>query len=871
MIDSLRETWSRIRATFVADRLDRELDEELANHREAIVDDLRRQGMPEDDARREAARRIGRLDPLREDHRDERGFPELDLALQSARHAARRLARAPVFTSVVILTLAIGIGANTALFSLVDSLLLRSIPVREPERLVHLQVFGDQHPTRFDKPLAETFQHSTFAAVRAERSIVEDVVGFQRTERPIIEIDGQVEPERAVDIVSSNFFDGLDVRPIIGRASDSTAGYAAVISERWWRTRFGGRLGALGRVVTVDNRTYTIIGVAPPRFHGFDIDRSPDVWISPQAERLLMVARLREGVTPEQAQAALHRILVADVNERWRDEARATLATRVGKGYSGIRDQYQGALIALMGLVTLVLLTTCANVGNLMTLRNAARRRELAMRAALGASRNRLIVYSLAETAMLAAAGCVGGVLLAPVGVSTLLSMLPLAAPPDSLAFNADARLLAFSTATCALGALVFGVVPAWRAAAVDLAGTLQTSHGMTPPRQVRFLGRSLVSAQVALSVVLLIAAGLFVQTLRTLARIETGYGAERIVQIAVDTRYAGYTERDIPALTSLVMERVAATPGVRMVTRTDSKLMQGRSSTTVGLQLPGLPDNWNWDGMEVGPRFFETMGIEIVRGRAFTPADYVARDGRRSTRISPPYIVNEAFAKHFLPGADPLAPSTGIIGIARDAKLFSLKGDVKPVMFMTTHRTDYFPGVLLRASGDPRAMEASLRRTLDAVNPRLLTSITTVSEAGSRGIARERMVAVISGFFSALALLLAAMGMFGVASNTVATRAKELGVRRALGAGQWKIIGASLRETAIAFAVGLFVGSAVAMAVVRALASVIADLLYGIAATDAANLAAAVGVMFVVALAACAIPAIRATRIDPLVSIRQD
>jgi len=869
--DWFRETWSRIRATFVADRLDRELDEELSTHREAITNDLHRLGMSEDDARRAAARQIGRLDPLREDHRNERGLPWLDLGLQSVRHAARRLARSPVFTVVVILTLALGIGANTALFSLVDSLLLRSLPVRDAERLVHLQVFAESNPTRFGKPLAESFERSTFAAVRAERATVENVVGFQRTVRPTIQIDGRPEPERAVDVVSNDYFAGLGVRPIFGRASDSTAGNTVVISERWWRTRFARSDDVLGRVITVDNRNYTVIGVAPPRFHGFDIDRSPDAWISTQSDRLQMVVRLRAGTTPEQAQSALHFILMTDVNPEFAGDVQATLATPVGKGYSGIRDQYQGALLALMGLVTLVLLTTCANVSNLMMLRNAARRRELAMRAALGASRARLIAYSLAETVMLAVAGCMAGILIARAGVSILLSMLPLAAPPGSLAFNADGRLLAFSAAICALGTLLFGVVPAWRAAAVDLAGALQTTHGLTAPGRFRLFGRSLVTAQVALSVLLLAAAGLFVQTLRNLANTETGFGADRVLEVGLDTRYAGYGERDVAPLIPLVLERVAATPGVRMVTWADSKLMKGRSSTTMAVRLPGLPDNWDWEGMEVGADFFETMGIDIVRGRAFTTADFTVRARNRSLRVSPPYIVNEAFAKRFLPGADPLASSTGIIGIARDAKLFSLKGDVKPVMFMVANRNEYFPGVLARASGDPRAVELALRNSVNGINPRLLTTITTVSEAGGRGIARERMVAVISGFFSGLALLLAAMGIFGVASNSVATRAKELGVRRALGAGQWTIISASLRETAIVFTVGLALGTVGSMAFVRVSSRLIADLLYGLTATDVASLGVAVGVMLVAALAACAIPAIRATRIDPLVSIRED
>lgn len=488
-MELLRVIWSRVRSTFTADRIASEFDDELAEHLELLTDELRRSGLSEADARREAARKLGRLDALRDDHRAERGWPALDLFLQSLRQSLRRLGRTPVFTAVVTLTLALGIGANTALFSLVDNLLLRSLPVRDPDRLVDLAVFMlNTGGNDFDKPLAGEFKRTTFAAVRAQSQIVEDVVGYRYTDRPKIAIDGVAQPERGVDLVSANFFPGLGVPPIIGRSPDASDGDVVVISERWWRSRFASSPDVLGRAITVDDRPYTIIGVAPLRFHGFEIDRSVDAWISAGETELNMIARLQPGVTPAQAEAVLHNILVEEVAARDRDEPMATQARAMGQGVSDVRSQYRGALLALMALVTLVLLTTCANVGNLVMLRGTARRRELTLRSALGARRATLVAHSLVETTLLAVAGCVGGLLFAKWAVSIVVAMLPLPAPPDAFAFHADTRIVAFASAICVLSALLFGLLPAWRATDVDSPGR---SSRATASRRRRGRGSS--------------------------------------------------------------------------------------------------------------------------------------------------------------------------------------------------------------------------------------------------------------------------------------------------------------------------------------------------------------------------------------------
>jgi predicted permease len=870
-IDQIRRAWARLRATFVANRLDRELDEELKAHLEMLADDLQRSGLSEAAARREAARKLGRVDTIRQDHREVRSVPPLDLLHQSLRYSLRTLVRTPVFTVVVTFTLAIGIGANTALFSVVDNLLLRSLPVAGPDQLVQLRVFQANEIAPFHKPLAEAFDAATFAAVRARDAVVADLLGFQRTNRPKISVDGSAEPQLAVDLVSANFFTALGVSPVIGRSLGPADEGVALISERWWRTRFGGEVDVLRRVLTIDGETYQVIGVAPLRFHGFDVDRSPDIWISAGSARLQMVARLRDGVAPAQAGAALHPLLFATVSPEYQSEPSVTEAKPVGKGLSDLRDQYRAALWALMGLVTLVLLTTCANVGNLVMLRNTARRRELALRSALGAGRARLVVHSVVETTLLAAVGCMLGVLLARWGVTLGVALLPIEALPDVLTFHADTRVLGFAAGICALSALLFGLVPAWRSANVNPAGTLQSSHAQSAPRQVRHLGRALVGAQVALSVILLVGAGLFVQTLRNLSRMQMGYSTEQLLQVEVDSRYAGYEEAQTPELARVLLDRLAAVPGVQSASRTNYPLMQG-SGTSMAILLPGLTRRGDqvWDALEAGPDFFETMGIEVARGRTWTLADF-GSVGADFARFDGPYVVNEAFVRTFYPSADPLAPGSPVIGVVKDVRLLSVKDEVQPLMFLPSRNPSRVTALQVRTAGDPVAMQQSIREAIRAVNPLLFSGMSTLGEVSGRSIAKERMVATLSGFFSLLGLGLAAIGIFGIASSAVAQRTKELGIRRALGAGQGSLVLGALRETLVVFALGLGAGALAAAGLARVASSLVADLLFGLTATDAVNLGLATFVMVVVAVLACAIPALRATRIDTLLCLRGD
>jgi predicted permease len=871
MREWFRTMWSRSWAVVRRGRLDREFDEELTTHLELLIEEGRNRGLSDADARREALRKLGRPVALREGHREQRGLPWLDVFAQDLRYAVRMLWKSPAFTGIVTLSLALGIGANTALFSLVDDLLLRSLPVREPDQLVQVQQTSTGIGIRKTGIL---FSKPTFDYVRAHNQVFAEIVGFNALDRPTVSIDGVAEPSRQVEEVSENFFRDLGVAPAVGRTPESSDNAVAIISHGLWRARFGSSSDVVGQVLTIDGQAYTIIGVAPPWFRGLSIESSADLWISSRtAASQQMIARVKPWVTSAQAQAAmqvLFRQLAQAQPEvvRW-DEGMQIELLSAGKGLSQLRAQYKRPLLALTVLVTLVLLITCTNVGNLLMVRNSARRRDLAVRAALGASRSRLVLQYLVESAVLAAMGGIVALVFARWGVSIMLSMLPLAAIPEGLVFQADARVLGFAAGVSLLCALLFGLAPAWRATQIDLTAGLRPSQGSTPTRSARRLRHSLVACQVGLSVLLLVGAGMFVQTLRNLVRLDVGFTAESLMQVSLDSHGSGYRQEQIRGLYRLLLERVSAIPGVRSVAGVRSPIMRGGLSRTrfsnIGSIRPIGPDE-SWDSLEVGPSFFETMNIPVVRGRSFNAADFE----RGRTLV----IISEAFVKHFFPNEDPMAGKRGevFIGVVRDAKLASVRGESGPMMYLlASSQANRLDALVVRTAGDPNAIARAIQQEIRRVHPRLLVGISTMRQDIDRSIAKERMVAATSAFFSLLGLMLASIGIFGVASYTVAQRTNELGIRMALGASRWSVIRASLRETMVVFGVGLAVGIIAAIAAVRLTASFISDLLFGLTATDAANIVGAVLMMAAVTLAACVLPARRATRIDPLAAIRHE
>jgi predicted permease len=876
----LRTIWSRSLAMVRKDRLDREFDEELTTHLELLIDEGRRRGMSHTDARRQALLKLGGLASICEVHRQQRGLPVLDVLAQDLRYAVHMLWKSPAFTCIVTLSLGLGIGANTALFSLVDDLLLRSLPVREPGRLVQVR---QTVTTLGITKVATSYPKDAFDYIRRHNQVFSEIVGFTALDRPVVMVDGIAEPGRQVEQVSENFFRDLGVPTALGRTPDSSDGPVAVISYRLWRARFDGSSSAVGRSLTIDGQAYSLIGVAVPQFLGVSLEGSPDVWISSArlsaAAPQQMIARLKPGVIASEAQAALEVLFNRLAQEQpgvvaggrpGQPPAHVALLA-AGKGLSALRAQYERPLLALTGLVTLVLLITCTNVGNLLMVRHSGRRRELAVRAALGARRSRLVLQYMVESAVLATLGGILALVFARWGVSIILSMLPLSTRPEGLAFQADVRVLGFAASVSLLSALLFGLAPAWRAAQVDLTNSLRSSQGSRSTKRSRRLGRTLVACQVGLSVLLLVGAGLFVQTLRNLVRLDVGFNPESLLQVTLDTRGSGYREGQVGGLYRLLLERVSAIPGVRSVTGIRNDVMKGNYSRGV-MAIPGrtLDRGEAWELASVGPSFFETMNISIVRGRTFTAADFAQE--RRCV------IISEAFAKRYFPNEDPVgkriggSPNTEIIGVVRDTRLTAVRTESGPMMyFMAPREPDRIGALEVRTAGDAAALTRAVREEVQRVHPRLLVDIRTMRQEIDRNIAKERMVAATSAFFSLLGLVLVSIGIFGVASYTVAQRTNELGIRTALGANRWSVIRESLRDTMHVFAAGLAAGIIAALAAVRLTASFISDLLFGLTAADVVNIVGAVLLMVAVALAACILPARRATRIDVLTAIRDE
>jgi predicted permease len=873
MLSWLRVTAVRIRSVLTKERLDHEFDEELQEHLRMLTEEYEAKGMPSHEARRAALMTLGHPEELRESNREHRGMPIIETLAKDLQFSIRTLRKSPGVTIVAVLSLALGIGANTALFSLVDALLLKTLPVKEPDRLVtitRMMTFGG-----FGKPGPS--MRSVYEAAERESAVFADVMGYDPINRPVITIDGAAAPERNVWRVTPNFFSALGLAPIIGTAqSDNAKAQAAVIGYSLWQSRFHRDPNVLQRSLDINGKSYPIVGVTPHRFNGLLVDAATDIWLlTPLEGRFapMMIARLQPGVDLKQAHA---RMDVLFRQEESRPDAPKfspgivprTDVLSAARGLSFLREQYQRPLLALMVLVTLVLLITCTNIGNLLVVRNSARTRELTLRTALGAGRSRLITQLMVESVVLAVMGGVLAWVVAKWGVAAMLSMLPLSEIPPALDFQMDSRMLAFTATVSILSAALFALAPAWRATKVDVATGLKSAAATATSRDTRRLGRWLVAGQIALSVVLLTGAALFLQSLRNMTATDPGFDPGNLLQVEIDTRGSGYGPGKVRGVYHQLLDRLSEIPGVQSVTAVRNPLMTGALQTgsvnVRGIPVPMLVN-------EVGPRFFETMRVPLVRGRYFSAED--ATSGGAA-----PVIVNEMYARMFIAAEDPVgsridSPAGVVIGVVKEARLSSLRAEGQPMAYTLGLRRepDRVSAFEIRTTSDPRALIPAVRSAVTGIHPRLLLSVRTMDHQMARNSSQERMVAGTSAFFGLLGVILAAIGLFGVVSFTVAQRTSEWGIRIALGAGRWNVIRESVRDTAIVFAIGLLGGAIAAMVSARFVASRISGLLFGLTATNWNAVVAAALVMIVVATAACVIPALRATRVDPLKAIRYE
>jgi predicted permease len=828
--------------------------------------------------------------------------------LQDFRYAVRTLRKAPLFTSVAIFSLALGIGANTAIFTLVNQIILRLLPVRHPEELVLLTARGRHYGSNnggnaLSYPMYQDFRdkNQVFSGVFCKYAM-----DFSLT------VDGRTEMT-AGELVSGNYFPVLGVGAALGRvftaSDDLYQGQhpLAVLSYGFWKTRFNGDPGVLGKRIVVNGYPLTIVGVSRAGFDGVEAGVSPQIrvpmmmkhqltngsWYTLNDRRSRFVqafGRLKPGISLEAAKGGLqplfHQILNMEVQEK--AFARATPYTKqeflkmwmdvlpASKGRSSLRRQFANPLLALMAIVGLVLLIACSNVANLLIARATARQKEIAIRLAMGASRRKLIVQLLEESLLLSCAGGLAGLGLAVVMDKTLLSFLPADTIPTTVAGAPDTRVLLFTLAVSVLTGLIFGLVPAIQATRPNLAGTLKDQAGSVVGGTSVGLRKGLVVAQVALSLLLLIGAGLFVQSLKNLRNVNPGFQTESLVTFFVDPALNGYKPERSREFYRQLSDRLAGIPGGKGAGMAVMALLTGNEWDS-SVAVEGYTAK---QGENVGPHmnfvstgFFDALGIRVLAGRVFDLRDEQANS-------APVGIINETFAKRYFAGSNPVGRHVGmggdpgtkldieIIGVVKDTKYEDMRSEVPYELYRPYRQMNFTLGmnVYVRAHGDPSGLFPVLReavRETDANVP--VVGMRTLDQQVDRSLATERMLATLSAVFGLLATVLAAVGLYGVMAYMVARRTREIGIRMALGAGRTTVVWLVMREVLTLVGIGIVIGAPAAWLLSR----LVESQLFGVKPADPATMALAMIGIAVVAGLSGYLPARRATGIDPMRALR--
>ena len=835
--------------------------------------------------------------------------------LHDLRYALRQLMRNPVFTLIAALSLALGIGANTAIFGLIDHVMLKLLPVKNPSELAVIR---------------GQFSYPRYEDMRDRNQVFSSIVATHWLSDMTVSLPGQPSGQAAGELVTGNYFAMLGVNAVIGRTilpEDDRAPESspvAVISNGYWKRMFGGSEDVLGKKIQVrsgsgnagtggldiydgagasrsmDGAVLTIVGVAPPEFFGDSVGTATDVWIPMMMQAsampgrpwlrqrqnvafLNLMGRLKPGVSIEQAQASVtvlwRQILTQEQGDHLTEDqkrriAQANRTVEPGeKGFGQLRRQFSQPLLVLMTIVGLVLLIACLNVANLLLARATARGREIGVRLSMGAGRGRLIRQLLTESLLLAAIGGVLGMAFAVLGTRVLIAMVSDERQQIVLPFTIDWRTLGFMAVISIVTGLLFGLAPALRATRVSLADTLkEASRGSAGGRRIG-IAKVLVAAQVAVSLLLLIGAGLFLRTLYNLQSQNVGYNPERLVLLRVDPISAGYRGDDVGRVCKNLLDRIAVLPGVSAATFSENGLFSGTESGW-GVDVEGFtpsgPDDKNARFDQIGPGYFTNIGIPILLGR-----DMTERDVPGAQRVT---IINDTMAKFYFKGANPIGKhvfvdklALEIVGVVRDARDHDFREPqvrrfyvsyFQPIDGITTANFE------IRAAGNPAAVEALLRREVQAINRNLpILSIKEVRELMDNSVVQERLVARLSAFFGILAVTLAAIGLYGVMSYGVARRTNEIGLRMALGAKGSNVIGMILREVMLLTVAGAVAGVAAAMACTRFVQSQ----LFGLTPNDPLTFAVAGVILLVVGTVAGYIPAKRASKIDPMVALRYE
>lgn len=879
-----------------------ELNEEIESHLRMAIADRMARGESAEEAAISARKELGNIGLIKEVTRDMWGWRIWEQLTQDLRFGLRILIKSPIFTLVAIFSLAFGIGANMAVFQLLNALCFRALPVKDPQQLVEVQAHGRRNGDQVGS--SATLTYAQWEQLRSNQQIFTGLFVWYTGQTNLAK-GGEVQYAKTM-YVNGEGFNVLGIEPVLGRlfseADDqpNCGANQVVISYKFWQRQFGGQASAIGKTITIDNIPFEIIGITPANFNGVEVGRSFDISLPICAEKTIdgednlirrrdawwlgAIGRLKPGISLEQATAHLLAIspicfeatippnyAQSDIDGYIKSQWSAAYA---GSGISTFRKTYETPLWVLMAITGLVLLIACANLANLLLARVSAREREIAIRLALGASRARLIRQFLLESLLLAFLGTFLGAFIGRNLSYLLVNFISTERRQYVFNLELDWRVLAFTIGLSLLTCLIFGLMPALKATKSDPATMIKAGQrGLTASRERFGLRRILVVSQVALSLVLLVGAVLFVRTLINLSGLDIGFQQQGILVTSISMDVLHTPDDNKRTVKRELMERLKAIPGVESVAESAIVPLSGGGWNELVFidSDPATVSNAN----QVNDSYFSTMGIPILKGRNFND-----RDTASSPRV---VLVNEAFKRKLLHDADPIGKSFKlqvgpkdinhsyeIVGLVKDTKYYDLKEEFVPIIYFAesqSDRVDMAPTMLIRSNLTLISLISSIKSTINEFNPQISLSFTVLNRQVADSLMRERLMATLSGFFGILAALLSVIGLYGVMSYMVSQRKNEIGIRMALGATRFTIIKLIVKEASLLLIIGLIVGTMLALAI----SSTISSMLFGLQPHDLITYLMAIMLLAIVGFLASFLPAQRAAKVDPMIVLRYE
>ncbi|HKV92139.1 MAG TPA: ABC transporter permease [Candidatus Angelobacter sp.] len=828
--------------------------------------------------------------------------------IQDVRYAVRMLRKSPAFTSVAIITLALGIGANTAIFSLVNAVMLKMLPVKSPRELVVVGDPTDVHHRSLGDPQVTLFSYPLYRDLSQGSTVFSGMLASGEAHRlPVANADaGEISGNFTGVLVSGNYFSVLGVNALYGRVitpdDDKTRGTSPVVvlAYDFWKNKLGSNPNSIGQTLRINNYPFTVIGITPPGFYGDTVGDSQDFWMPVSMQEQIItgrkwldnynaswlhsIARLNPGVSLEQAAANVNLVAQQLVDgplkgKLSKDDLDNLKSEKVpvsagGGGFSDLRGNFKEPLMLLMMIVGLVLLIACVNVANLLLARASARQREFAVRLAIGAAPGRIVRQLLTESISLALAGGVLGLLIAQWGTTALLKL----SKTTDLEASPDLRVLLFTISVCLLTGILFGLIPALRSRRVTVAATLKSGPQNGARAHAGWnWGKALIAGQVALSLLVLFAASLLVRSLQNIRNIDLGYNREHLLLVSTDPISAGYNKTRVANFVNDMEAQLGNLPGVKAVTASKNGLFSGSESGNT-IKVEGYNSTNDPDQQaafdQVGPNYFSVVGIPMLLGR-----DIGLHDTETSPRVA---VINETMARFYFGQANPIGrkftiedtSSSGpveIVGVSHDARDHQLKGKVQRRFYIPISQslaTAAGVNFEIRTVGNPDAVVETIRKQIKSYDASVpIYTVRTLNDLTERSIADEILIARLSSFFAGLALLLAAIGLYGILSYSVAGRTREIGVRMALGAQRGSVLNMILSEAGKLVLIGIVIGIPAAWLSSQFFAS----MLFGLSRTDPASMGIVIAILTTIALLASYIPARRATKVDPMVALRED